>query len=58
MVVHLLVPGDWTVKKGHSLAEQIETRVMEKISNSNIVTHVEPIGDPTSMNDARIDREL
>ena len=57
MVVHLLVPGDWTVKKGHTLAEQVETRVMENISNTNIVTHVEPIGDPISMKDASIDRE-
>ena len=58
MVVHLLVPGDWSVKKGHALAEQVETRVMKDISNANIVTHVEPIEDPISMKDATIDREL
>jgi cation diffusion facilitator family transporter len=57
MVVHLLVPGDWSVKKGHMLAEQVEMRVMENVSNTNIVTHVEPIGDPISMKDASIDRE-
>jgi cation diffusion facilitator family transporter len=58
MVVHLLVPGDWTVRKAHALAEQVETRVMESISNTNIVTHVEPNGDPASMMDANIDREV
>lgn len=57
MVVHLLVPGEWSVKKGHMLAEQVEMQVMENVSNSNIVTHVEPIGDPISMNDASINRE-
>lgn len=57
LVVHLLVPGEWTVKKGHAVAEQVETQVMQNVSNTNIVTHVEPIGDPISMKDAAIDRE-
>jgi cation diffusion facilitator family transporter len=58
MVVHLLVPGNWTVKKGHTLAEQVEKRVMETINNTNIVTHIEPIEDPASMSDAGIEREI
>lgn len=58
MVVHLLVPGDWSVKKGHTLAEQVENRIMDRLDNANIVTHVEPIEDPTSMNDTAIDREV
>jgi cation diffusion facilitator family transporter len=57
MVVHLLVPGNWTVRKSHSLAEQFENRVGEAIANANIVTHIEPIEDPLSMKDANIDRE-
>ena len=57
MVVHLLVPGNWTVRKSHSLAEQFENRVGETITNANIVTHIEPIEDPLSMKDANIDRE-
>ena len=58
MVVHLLVPGDWTVKKGHSLAEQVERQVMDNIANVNIVTHIEPTDDPVSMADANIDRSM
>ena len=58
MVVHLLVPGDWTIRKGHLLAEQVETQVLETIKNVNIVTHIEPIDDPLSMADANIDRGL
>ena len=56
MVVHLLVPGDWTIREGHLLAEQVETQVLETIKNANIVTHIEPIDDPLSMADANIDR--
>jgi cation diffusion facilitator family transporter len=56
MVVHLLVPGNWSVHKSHSLAEQFENRVGETIANTNIVTHIEPIDDPISMKDANIDR--
>jgi cation diffusion facilitator family transporter len=58
MVVHLLVPGDWSVRKGHSLAEQVESRVLETITNANIVTHIEPIDDPLSMVDASINRGM
>jgi cation diffusion facilitator family transporter len=58
MVVHLLVPGHWSVKKSHTMAEQIENQVMATVSNANIVTHVEPIEDPISMKDTGIDREL
>ncbi len=56
MVVHLLVPGNWTVRKGHSLAEKVERQVMDNIDNVNIVTHIEPTDDPVSMMDANIDR--
>jgi divalent metal cation (Fe/Co/Zn/Cd) transporter len=58
MVVHLLVPGDWSVRKGHKLAEQFETRVLETIKNTNIVTHIEPIDDPLSMEDASVERGI
>jgi cation diffusion facilitator family transporter len=58
MVVHLLVPGEWSVRKGHTLAEQVEMRVLETISNVNIVTHIEPTGDPLSLQDASIDRKI
>jgi cation diffusion facilitator family transporter len=56
MVVHLLVPGAWTVSQGHQLAEQVEREIMRSIPNSNIATHVEPIEDPASLADADLDR--
>jgi len=57
LVAHLLVPGEWSVQKGHQLAERIEAEVMQAIPNSNLVTHLEPLEDPASMDDAPIDRE-
>ena len=56
LVVHLLVPGSWTVREGHLVAEQVESEVRGAVPNSNIVTHVEPVEDPISLEDANIDR--
>lgn len=56
LVVHLLVPGSWTVVEGHNLAEQIERQVMAVLPYANLVTHVEPIDDPLSQADADIER--
>jgi cation diffusion facilitator family transporter len=56
LVVHLLVPGDWTVRRGHQLAENIEVEVQKAIPNSNIATHIEPVEDPISFEDANLDR--
>jgi cation diffusion facilitator family transporter len=56
LVVHLLVPGDWTVRRGHQLAERVEVEVEKAIPNSNIATHIEPVEDPISMEDANLDR--
>jgi cation diffusion facilitator family transporter len=58
LVVHLLVPGEWSVRQGHLLAEQVERQVIETISNANIVTHIEPVEDQLSLEDASIDREV
>ncbi len=56
LVVHLLVPGAWTVSQGHQIAEKVEGQVLAEIPNSNIVTHVEPIEDQASLQDAALDR--
>ena len=56
LVVHLLVPGSWTVRQGHQVAEQVESEVRGAVPNSNIVTHIEPVEDPISLEDAPIDR--
>lgn len=57
LAVHLLVPGNWSVRRGHKLAEQVEQQVLAALPNTNIVTHIEPIEDPISLEDAPLDRE-
>jgi cation diffusion facilitator family transporter len=56
LAVHLLVPGDWTVRRGHQLAEQVEQQIIQTIPNANVVTHIEPMDDPASLADAALDR--
>jgi divalent metal cation (Fe/Co/Zn/Cd) transporter len=48
MSVHVLVPGDWTVQKGHDLLEKIEQQIKEHFDSIDIDTHLEPIEDLAS----------
>lgn len=55
--VHVLVPGKWTVQRGHNLLEQIEREVRNALPGpTTILTHLEPVEDPVSMEDMEIDR--
>jgi cation diffusion facilitator family transporter len=53
---HILVPGDWSVQKGHDLLEEIEEQVRAAVPNSSVDTHLEPIEDPVSWSDLRLER--
>ena len=55
LVVHLLVPGSWTVREAHKLAEKVEMQVEQALPHANIVTHIEPVDDPASLEDASLD---
>jgi divalent metal cation (Fe/Co/Zn/Cd) transporter len=48
MSVHVLVPGDWSVQKGHDLVEMIEQQIKAKFDSIDIDTHLEPIEDLAS----------
>jgi cation diffusion facilitator family transporter len=54
---HILVPGDWTVQRGHDLLEEIEERIRDAVPNSVVDTHLEPIEDPVSFADTRLERQ-
>ncbi len=56
VTVHVLVPGKWSVQKGHDLAEQIEEEIRKALTDVTITTHLEPIEDPVSFNDMELDR--
>lgn len=53
---HILVPGGWTVQRGHDLLEAIEEQIRAAVPNSTIDTHLEPIEDPVSWEDTRLER--
>jgi cation diffusion facilitator family transporter len=54
--VHVLVPGAWTVQRGHDLLEEIEEALRRAVPNISVFTHLEPIEDPASMLDRDLDR--
>lgn len=54
--VHILVPGEWSVQRGHDLLEVIEERVRSAVPQSTVFTHLEPIEDPVSWEDTRLER--
>ncbi len=46
--LHMLVPGDWTVQRGHDLVEELEQALHEAIEYLDVSLHVEPLEDPRS----------
>ena len=44
--LHVLVPGSWTVQRGHDLCEEIELAVLRALPESSVFTHLEPREDP------------
>lgn len=49
--VHLLVPGEWTVRRAHDLAEEIEQAVQAEFEGASMLCHIEPIEDPNAYDD-------
>lgn len=43
--VDVLVPGEWTVTRGHAIADDIEATLRELVPGATVMTHVEPHDD-------------
>jgi len=56
--VHVLVPGAWTVHRGHELLEDIEARIRAAVPNVTALTHLESLDDPASWDDIQLDRPV
>ncbi len=56
VTVHVLVPGSWTVHRGHQLLERIEADVRQALPNVIVLTHLESLDDPSSWSDVELDR--
>ena len=54
--LHVLVPGLWTVHRGHQLLEQIEREIRQDFTNVTVFTHLESLDDVTSWQDTTLDR--
>lgn len=54
---HLLVPGTWSVQRGHELLERIERDIRRKLEPVSIISHLEPREDPVSLDDDPLFRE-
>lgn len=53
---HVLVPGTWTIRRGHSLLEEIERDVRAALPSATVFTHIEPAEDPRSWDDVGLER--
>jgi cation diffusion facilitator family transporter len=53
---HVLVPGQWTVQRGHELLEDVEARIRATVPNVTVFTHLESLDDPASWDDQHLDR--
>jgi cation diffusion facilitator family transporter len=53
---HVLVPGDWTVQRGHELLEAIEADVRRVFPGTTVFTHLESLDDPRAWDDTELDR--
>ena len=54
--VHVLVPGAWSVQRGHDLLEQLEAELRAAVPQLVVFTHLEPLEDPSSFSDTVLDR--
>ena len=52
---HVLVPGKWTVEHGHVILENLEVHLTQLFPNMVVFTHIEPLDDPASWSDQKLD---
>ena len=57
MSVHLLMPGTWTIARGHDLAERLEGDLRKAVPGLIVLTHLEPDDDPASWKDVELERK-
>jgi cation diffusion facilitator family transporter len=56
VTAHVLVPGNWSVQRGHQLLEEIEQEIRNALSDVSVLIHLEPVEDPVSWEDIELDR--
>lgn len=51
---HMLVPGAWSVKKGHDALTEMEDELRERFPSVHISSHLEPIEDERAYGDVHL----
>jgi cation diffusion facilitator family transporter len=51
----MLVPGGWSVRRGHDLLEEIETAIRAALPGIQVTVHMEPREDPRSYDDYEVE---
>lgn len=54
--VHVLMPGEWSVARGHDLAHEIDDEICKVLPGATVTTHIEPLDHPESYRDIDLDR--
>lgn len=54
---HVLVPGKWSVQRGHNLLESIESEIRAALPLAIVSTHLEPVEDPAAWEDSMRERD-
>lgn len=49
--LHLLMPGNWHISRGHALTKKIESEIRGLLEDSDVFIHVEPLNDPDAFDD-------
>jgi len=49
VALHALVPGEWTVRRGHEALEEVEREIRARLgATTSVFTHIEPLGDASA----------
>lgn len=56
VTLHVLVPGGWSVRRGHEVCERLELDISAVLANATVTTHLEAVEDPASFEDQGLDR--
>jgi len=49
--LHLIMPGNWHISRGHEITKAIEIEIAEALPFSDVFIHIEPLNDPDSFDD-------
>lgn len=57
VTLHVLVPGAWSVQRGHDFAEHVEHAIVDRLGPMAIVSHLEPIEDPRAYDQHLLEKD-